>query len=289
MMMVSDAILGHPRVRRSAILRKGATFAFEPMLKLQRRAVNPSDFAAAPPIVVNSLPKSGTHLLLQITRAMPHSCYYGRFIATSPSLTLRERSPQALARRITSLMPGETVGAHLHYFPEIAGALEQINAVHLFIYRDPRDVITSEAHYLADMNRWHRMHKHYRNLADHGARLALALDGLDQCYPEANARMLPYAGWVNAPGVVAIRYEDLSGPRQADEIARIVAAWRARGGRTTEAAALTERLSQAIDPGKSHTFREGGSGNWRRQLTDVEAHSITERLEPSLAAYGYAP
>ena len=58
--MTLEGILGHPLVRRSAILRKGSTFAFEPMLKLQRRAFNPSDFDTAPPIVVNSLPKSGT-------------------------------------------------------------------------------------------------------------------------------------------------------------------------------------------------------------------------------------
>jgi hypothetical protein len=288
-MMMSDRVIQHRLVRRSAILRKGLAFALEPMLNLQRRGLSAIDFAASPPIVVNSLPKSGTHLLLQITQAMPHSRYYGRFIATSPSLTQRERSPKAVAKRIAGLMPAETLGAHLYYSTEVADAMERINALHLFIYRDPRDVITSEAHYLSDMNRWHRMHKYFRDLSDHKARLALALDGLDERYPEANARMLPYAGWVSAPGVVAIRYEDLIGSRQADEVARITAAWRKRGGEVSDPDNLGMRLSASIDPGKSHTFREGGSGNWRNKLTDEEAREITERLEPSLTAYGYLP
>lgn len=285
--MLSDGLFDHPLVKRTAILRKGAAFAIEPALEWRRRRIRASDFSTAPPIVVNSLPKSGTHLLLQIARAMPNSRYFGRFVATSPSLTLRERSPAAIARRIERLMPAETVGAHLHYLPEVAEALERVNALHLFIYRDPRDVIISEAHYLADMNRWHRMHRYFRKLPDEKARLELALDGLDRRYPEANTRLINYAGWIDAPGVVAIRYEDLSGPRQADEIARVVAAWRARGGTTAEGSGLITRLRCAIDPGKSHTFREGGSGKWRGAMTGPEADEFSRRLQPALSAYRY--
>jgi len=285
--MTLDRLFEHRIVRRTAILRKGLVFARQPVLEIQRLAVSPSDFATAPPIFVNSLPKSGTHLLLQITRAMPGTRYFGRFIATSPSLTQRERNPSALSRRVTKVMPSETLGAHLYYFPEVAKAFERINALHLFIYRDPRDVVISEARYLSEMNRWHRMHKYFRDLADDRARLGLALDGLDARYPEANARLLPYAGWIGKPGVVAIRYEDLIGPRQADEIARVVAAWQAHGGTTGGAEELVSRLRGAIDPAKSHTFREGGAGNWRNSMTEAQAETFSQRLAPSIAAYGY--
>lgn len=284
---MADQIFCHPFVKRSTVLRKGSTFALEPFLRVLRMTVRPADFLTEPPIVVNSLPKSGTHLLLQITRAIPSSRYFGRFIATSPSLTQRQRSSIELSRRISRLMPAETVGAHLYYSAELSDAIERINALHLFIYRDPRDVVTSEAHYLSDMNRWHRMHKYFHDLPNDKARLKLALDGLDERYPDANARLLPYAGWVDAPGVVAVRYEDLIGARQGVEIARIVSAWQARRDGTTETDELSARLGRAIDPGKSHTFREGGSGKWRSRMNDAEAKSFTERLEPSLNAYGY--
>ena len=224
-----------------------------------------------------------------MTRALPEARYLGRFIATSPSVTLRQRSPAALARRISRILPSETLGSHLHYSPEAAAALARINALHLFIYRDPRDVLVSEAHYLGEMNRWHRMHRHFARLPGSRERLQLALDGFDSRYPECNARLLPYAGWLQDPGTLAIRYEDLAGAGQEAQLARIIAGFAAR---STAAAgspeALLETLKSAIAPSKSHTFRRGGSGKWRDGLSAQEAAGLTRRLRPSLQAFGYS-
>lgn len=284
-----EAILDHELVRKTPILRKGLAFAIEPLARIERNLTPITAYAAAPPVFANSLPKSGTHLLLQVTRALPGTRYLGRFIATSPSLTQRERHPRILADKVTRVLPGETLGSHLHYSPDVAVAMASINSLHLFIYRDPRDVITSEAYYLAEMNRWHRMHKHFNALSGHKARLLLALDGLDTHYPEANARLLPYSGWLAAPDTLAIRYESLVGPHQSEEIDRIVSAWRACGGTAAGTNNLVARLIEAIDPGKSHTFRQGGIGKWRRGMSDAEAEVFSNRLIPSLTAFGYSP
>ena len=42
--------------------------------------------------------------------------------------------------------------------------LAKKNVVHYFVYRDPRDVVISEAHYLREMNRWHRLAPYFRKL-----------------------------------------------------------------------------------------------------------------------------
>lgn len=275
------ALLQHP------IIRKGKAFAMQPYAAVQRLKTTSEDYQNTPPIFANSLPKSGTHLLLQVTQALPTSQYLGRFIATSPSLTQKERSPAKLARKIRTILPGETLGSHLYYSKEAEAALEDINAVHLFIYRDPRDVISSEAFYLAEMNRWHRMHKHFHKCADNDARLALALDGLDDRYPECNARLLPYAGWLTSKQALCIRYEDMAGPNQAREIERIAAAHAAKRGHSGNLDDLVASLISAVQPEKSHTFRQGGSGKWRKGLDEATADHITERLRPSLDAFGY--
>ncbi len=276
-----------PILKKHAVLRKGAGFAMQPYAAIARLRTTRAEYQNRPPIFANSLPKSGTHLLLQITRSLPTSRYLGRFIATSPSLTQRERSPATLARKIATILPGETLGSHLFYSAEVETALADCNAVHLFIYRDPRDVVTSEAFYLAEMNRWHRMHKHFAKCADDAARLKLALDGLDDRYPECNARLLPYAGWLGSENTISIRYEDIAGENQAREIERIAAAHAERRGHSGGIDELVAALISAVDPQKSHTFRRGGTGKWRQGLDDATAKEITRRLRPSLDAFGY--
>lgn len=285
--MKFESLLDHPLASKTALLRKALAFSIEPVARVERLGCGAAEYAQRPPVVVNSLPKSGTHLLLQITRALPDIRYLGRFIATSPSVTLRERSPEVLARKVSRLLPGETLGAHLHHSRQVSAALSEINALHLFIYRDPRDVIVSEVHYLAEMSRWHRMHRHFAKLEEPSARLALALDGLDARYPECNQRLLPYSGWLADPDVVALRYEDLAGERQADEVERVIAAYARRVGKTGDAAALAAHVLAAVRPERSHTFRRGGSGRWREGLSASEADALTARLKESLEAFGY--
>ncbi|MBC58054.1 MAG: hypothetical protein CL814_14130 [Confluentimicrobium sp.] len=287
--MVSiDRFIDHPRVRDSAPLRKGLAFIGGSLAALERMGTSSAAYVGHPPIFANSLPKSGTHLLLQVTRALPGTRYLGRFIATSPSLTQVERSLSDQVRRVERILPSETLGSHLYHSEEVSLALERINALHLFIYRDPRDVIVSEAHYLGEMNRWHRMHKHFAKRTSARARLELALDGLDDRYPECNARLLPYAGWLDEPRALTIRYEDIAGENRHAVLEKIVAGFVERGGVVNDHEGLVHALDEAIDPKKSHTFRTGGTGKWRNGLTDQEADYVTARLRPSLDAFGYA-
>lgn len=285
--MLFETLIDQPFVKRNAVLRKGLGFLNEPVARGERLFLRQSAYDTRPPVFANSLPKSGTHLLLQATRVLPRTRYLGRFIATSPSLTQREKSPEQLARAVSRILPGETLGSHLYHAPEVAAQLARMNALHLFIYRDPRDVITSEAYYLAEMNRWHRMYKHFNKLSDDKSRLTLALDGLDHRYPECNARLLPYAGWLQDPNTLAIRYEDIAGPHQQRELTRIAEAYRSRGGSDVAAARLVEVMTRAIDPQKSHTFRRGGSGKWQKALSTAEAEAVTQRLRPALEAFDY--
>ncbi|MDZ4095671.1 MAG: hypothetical protein U1D35_12300 [Paracoccaceae bacterium] len=280
------SLFDHPQVLRHAVLRKGLAFAWRPVSVLERLVQSDAAYRNRPPVIANALPKSGTHLLLQITRALPEARYRGNFIATQPSLTLQPRSPAQIARRLRALLPAETLGAHILPCATVRAAMDRVNALHLFICRDPRDVLMSEVFYLTQMNRWHRMHKHFKALPDNAARLTLALDGLDARYLECNARFLPYAGWLGDPATLCLRYEDLSGPAQKSTLERLVEAYRAHGGAVNND--LLARLQTAVQPEKSHTFRRGGSGHWSHGLSGTGIDRINTRLAPSLQAFGYA-
>jgi len=151
---------------KSAPFRKGKASALAVAKMVHRISSSGTDYAEWPPIVVNSLPKSGTHLLLQVILGLPRYSTYDDFIATTPSLTMHRRSDAVLARKIARLAPGEVCGAHLDYSERIAEALQQRWAVSLFIYRDPRDVFWSEMQYLLSMNRWHRSGRQARRFLD---------------------------------------------------------------------------------------------------------------------------
>lgn len=248
---------------------------------------NLEEYSQNPPILVNSLPKSGTHLLLQITRSLPSSQYLGRFIATSPSISQIERSPAQLARKVKRILPGETLGSHLFFSKEVESALEAIQAIHLFIYRDPRDVIASEAFYLAKMNRWHRMHKYFAKCANEKERLDLALKGLDSRYPDCNARLLPYAGWLSSNSALCIRYEDIAGAHQTREIERISEELKKKQVKLGDIKNLVSTMAAAVQPEKSHTFRRGGTGKWRNGIDEAFAKKVNQILRPSLEAFGY--
>ena len=180
-------------ILNSASVRKGKAVLQRIPRIIARISQTPDELQHRPPIIVNSLPKSGTHLLMQIAGALPGTRFYGSFIAQTPSLTMRERSQDKLNASISAIVPGEYLGAHLYHSTATAAAISERNALHLFIWRDPRDVIVSEAYYLYKMSRWHAMHKAFAAINDPHERMRLAIlgNGSEQ-YKDASRRIGSY-------------------------------------------------------------------------------------------------
>ena len=104
------------------------------------------------------------------------------------------------------------IAAHLFYEPEYNLILSERRAVHFFIYRDLRDVAISEAHYLAYMNKWHRLHPYYKKLPDINACISQAILGINENgfpfdYPDIAKRFQRYAGWLTESNVFVIKFE----------------------------------------------------------------------------------
>lgn len=272
-------------ILHSAPVRKGKALLQKVPRALSHMRATPEDYRRAPPIIVNSLPKSGTHLLMQIAQQMPGCCYYGSFIAQTPSISLRMRTQQEIDSRIARIVPGEVLGTHLYHSPETAAAFEKVNALHLFIWRDPRDVLLSEAHYLAEMNRWHAMHKTFAALPDAESRVRLAITGDDSGrYPGCEERVGAYMGWLQEPDCLSLRYEALIDPAtQAQECQRILDAYAERSAGMA-VLPTAEALVEAINPERSHTFNRGGVARWRKEMSSENLAHCRERLGPWLDA-----
>lgn len=270
------------KIANSAPVRRGKALLRQFPRTVTRLTSEQADFASHPPIIVNSLPKSGTHLLMQIANAFPQTRYYGSFIAQTPSLTLRERTQAQLNARIDRIVPGEVLGAHLYYSPETAVTIGEKSALHLFIWRDPRDVILSEAHYLAKMSKFHAMHRTFKALPDTASRVELAITGNGGRYLDIKERIGAYMGWIESPGCLSLRYEELVDPAtQERECQRILDAYAQRCGGTEDLPSAVD-LVTAISPEKSHTFNRGGIARWKSEMSEAHQAMCSERLGPWL-------
>jgi len=241
---------------KSPVVRKGGALLRQVPRRIRRFSASADDYTRRPPVLVNSLPKSGTHLLLQIARALPETEYFGSFIAQRPSTSTILRSDAQIERMIDRITPGEVVPAHVHFSERTATSLKQRNVLHLFIHRDPAAVILSEVAYLSDMARWNALHARFAALKTMSARIDLAIDGDGSPeYPNAAARFAPFLDWCTRDDVVSLRYEDLMNPQtRPTELRRIAQAY-ANLAQINDDTDLLSRMEHAIAPEKSHTYR----------------------------------
>ena len=278
--------------QRSALVRKSAVGLLQVPRTWRRLAAGRADYQKRPPIICNSFPKSGTHLLAQVLEALPGVRTYGTFIASMPSVPFRERSQAATLRKLHRVAAGELVAAHLFFDDAYADVLTQRHAVHYFIYRDLRDVAISEAHYLTYMNRWHRLHRYYRKMDSDEQRITWAIRGESDPafaydYPDIAQRFERYSGWLDCKDVCAVRFEDLIGLQRRDEIARIVRYYLDHSGRLGDVDQIVNKAFKLIDPALSRTFRKGQAGGWRDVLTDKQRELIKQVAGDLLVELGY--
>lgn len=279
--------------KRSNLVRKSAAFARQAPRALARLRATPADWRAAPPLLCNSFPKSGTHLLMQLLEAMPGAVNYGSFIAQSSSFFYRPRPGAIIAGRLDRAAPGEVMGAHLPHDAAYGQVIARRNIAHFFIYRDPRDVVVSNAHYMQARNPWNRVHRHFgQHFPDLSAKLNAIIDGLPPGsagfdYPDIATRYRPYLEWLKDPSCCCVRYEDLMGPARTTTLHRMTSFFARRRDLETDLDALTQQLNAAIQPDKSHTFRSGGSGEWRHLLSAEQRSRLKALTGQMLMDLGY--
>ncbi len=239
-------------------------------------------------MLANSFPKSGTHLLVQIIGGLPQCVNYGEFLAsTTSSFQFRERSVDSTCRFIRSFVPGEIVRGHLYYEPLYAEELARRHTVNYFIYRDPRDVVVSEAHYLRDMNRWHRLHPYFRRAQSIEDAITLSITGLDPPvpgidYPNIAARFARYQGWLTCPDCFCIRFEDLQSENRAVIIRQMAEFYLRRcSGYEIDVEECVRAMTANVAPQKSHTFRSGKKAGWQKEFT-AEHHRLFNEIAGDL-------
>lgn len=271
-------------------------------LKLARRQVRRAaatmqhgSLSGTPILFANSFPKSGTHLLTQVlqglTEISPAVESGLPAIITFDGPTGQPRPVTKIARDLRRLRPGDIAYGHLHAQPEVVNLLCAPGMAPFFILRDPRDVVVSHVYYVTEMEPNHVHHAYYRaELKDFDERLRVSILGrpdLNVPFPHIRGRFDPYLGWLDAPEVLVLLYEDFI-TRREQTLLKVLNHARSRGLKlhVGEQEAL-QVLESAINPQKSPTFRSGKIGKWRQSFSDANKALFKDVAGDLLIRLGY--
>jgi len=230
------------------------------------------------PVLVNSVPKSGTTWLRTLVSSLPGY--------TNHRLEGRKASdPDGLLR----VKPGAVFHGHLMHSERVREIAQARGFAVFFIYRDVRDVIVSDYH-------------HQRYLNPKRAPEWLGTMSFDQAvrgdvlgrWSSAVRRFMDVPNWIADPLASTVRYEDLRADTLG-EFTRLLREQELEVARDDVRAAVERSSFEAVSarrPGEEDRrspFRKGLVGDWRNHFS-AEAHAhLMKQVEGPLIALGYDP
>ena len=250
-------------------------------------------FNDVPPIFANSKPKSGSHLLLQVmngfTQIMPY-----KYVDADPVRTIKRDGGRRAADDILADLKSTSTGVigwgYVDATPENASFLTSAGRVNYFIYRDPRDMLVSQVFFATDMHEEHGMHDYYNSLPDFGARLNVAITGIDRDGLKMVSVKQRYEGvfqWLEQKNTMCIRFEELINNRDATLLKMLDEVEKTGYKIPTPREKALSVLVEAIQPKKSHTFRSGKTGGWKQHFTDEHKKLFKDVVGDLLVKLGY--
>jgi hypothetical protein len=231
-----------------------------------------AELARMPVVVGNAMPKSGSHLLIQVLLGLTK---IGPFVDPGlPPITRsadnRNIPEDAVLANLQHLRPGDITYAYLHAGEPYVSELTRVGMASFFIYRDPRDLIVSHVFYATQLHPKHGMHKYYtEKLSTMEQRINAAIQGVQEPGAQLSAireKYQKYLGWLAQAAVLPMRFEDLILDRPAT-LGRILDHLAARGFHPQPRRDALAALSASIAPRTSGTFRRGQPGEWHEHFT----------------------
>lgn len=277
------------RVRQSARLR--------PMAAATYRAVDRVIPAGdGPSVVANSMPKSGTHLLTSLIEQLPSMRFSGRYAVFEPL----DRGPEGqwridkLDQRLSKLRRGHYMGGHLVHDPRVEESVRHHGTRLVTILRDPRAVVVSGVHYVADTEHIPGRDEALEVFPSREAMLKAMVHGHGEPgdrfhFPDIGERFAAYADWLDSDVGIVVTFEDLIGAqgggsdeRQLDTVVRLLdyLGYAERG-------LDTGQMAQQLFSARSATFRKGRVDSWREDLPDDLAEEVVRMCRPVMDRLGF--
>jgi hypothetical protein len=186
-------------------------------------------------------------------------------------------------------MPPDSVG-HQHLLCDqiYLQALAENDIAALFISRDPRDALLSMLNYARTQNKPAHVANVLSEMSGDDA-IELLLTGGEAFVPFGDYYDA-YSAWLEAPGLLAVRFEDLIGQRGGGSVERqveTVSALFRHAGVAADAAKVAKAAGSAFNE-RAGTFFKGQVGAWRSAFSPRVERSFERHAGHLLDKWGYA-
>jgi Flp pilus assembly protein TadD len=239
------------------------------------------------PVVVSCVPKCGTMLLRTILAEVLGQ----RMVIPSRVFDVGLVTTEQL---LSSSLENKVYLGHLLYDDVLAERLTGVPKI--LLIRDPRDYVVSMAHFLTDStdeDRWGAIGDYFRELPTWEDRMSAVILGVSYAgdtLPSAYDCFVEYfKRWCDERTLV-VRYEDLVSSAFGGEDQRVLTTVR----RVLDfldvrvsSRRVWDRIATGSSPKRSDTFRVGGAGHWRQELTPRNVAELQVAAPGLVSALGY--
>lgn len=233
-------------------------------------------------VLVNSLPKAGTHLVESLLDVCP-------WVINNKKRTIREQEFRVVRDKLRRIRPGFFQTAHLGFRRELLEYLESQGIKVIEVVRDPRDVVVSRWKYISGVHVAHKAHRELMRIRDDEARLSACILGIPNVIKPIGEVLREHKAWLSDRYSLVVRFEDLIGPR---------------GGGTRELQlkvikdvltylgfdsddAVVEDMAKQVFSENSITFSDPGINKWKRYFSDEQKVAFKNSAGKELIAFGY--
>ena len=238
---------------------------------------------------LNSVPKSGTHLLKQILLGLPDTFHI-------PGKVIYEGLAKDHVKHLemmSSLEKNELVIGHIYYSKRWSNMLLNLNIKHVFIIRDVRDVVVSLAYFIQENLPTHPLYDMFnQNHMTQKERYLCLIKGVQSDeiqYGNIAQWFEVFHGWLTDPYTLVVTYEELM---QSEESRRQslnrIANYLWNGQIPPKLLTfIVENMEKNIKPTESPTFRKGVSGSWKDEFDEEVIEAFKEVAGELIIQLGY--
>lgn len=268
-------------------------------------------FLPPPRVLVNGNPKSGTHLLLDCLSLFPKMYFSGRqfslaefvlhpykpqelqFYARNPSIPIQY---QRLKSFLAACPNGMFVTSHSRYHKDLRDILVDLSFRHIFLLRDPRDIVVSYTFFVTKEH-WTHHHYYYTEvLKTKEERLMKTILGFPG---DEKKKIRPLASigeimeghipWLLENDILICKFEDLVGEAgggnddKQHQTIRKISHYINRPIDDDQLRTIAKKMYST----KSLTFRKGLIGDWRNHFTPEHKEAFKKVANEILIKLGY--